>query len=319
MVSIIVPIYNASKYLCECLDSIINQTYHDIEVLCIDDGSRDNSAELCKKYQLIDSRIVYIYQENAGVSAARNRGLEQARGEYICFIDSDDLVDPHYIEHLLMLSEDGSMGICSYARNKTELREGFTKIHRLSVKEYIDSVVNEKILHPTIWMMIFKNNIIKDNRLLFTVGCVGNEDTEFYMKYMMFENCISVSDYKGYMYRDNPTSAVHKYDDKSLTIIEADVRISDVLVKNGMIKEDNLIVPSSIQYLVYKTARFGKRDVYDSVHHSYDVKPAMKKVIRHPRFSRKLVAALYIILGKSLFYRLISLSSLFDRSVVYNN
>ena len=100
LVSIIVPVYNVEKYLKKCVDSIINQTYKKIEIILIDDGSTDNSSIICDYYSKIDSRINVVHKKNGGLSDARNRGLDIANGEYICFIDSDDYVNLSFVEDL---------------------------------------------------------------------------------------------------------------------------------------------------------------------------------------------------------------------------
>ncbi|MDO7020479.1 glycosyltransferase family 2 protein, partial [Brachyspira innocens] len=98
MVSIIIPVYNVSNYLKTCLESVINQTYKELEIICINDGSTDNSFEILKEYASKDKRITIIDKKNAGVSAARNDGIEKAKGEYIFCIDSDDYIDNDFIE-----------------------------------------------------------------------------------------------------------------------------------------------------------------------------------------------------------------------------
>ena len=100
LISVIIPIYNTAEYLPRCLDSILNNTYRELEVICVNDGSRDNSLEVLKGYAARDSRVKVIDQPNAGVSAARNRGLDEATGEYIAFVDSDDWVHHRYFELL---------------------------------------------------------------------------------------------------------------------------------------------------------------------------------------------------------------------------
>ena len=101
LISVIVPIYGVEKYLEQCLDSILNQTYRQLEIILIDDGSPDRCGEICDRYASQDSRIQVIHQSNAGLSAARNAGMDIATGEYISFIDSDDYIDPHFYEKLL--------------------------------------------------------------------------------------------------------------------------------------------------------------------------------------------------------------------------
>lgn len=101
LVSVIVPIYNAEQYLCQCLDSILCQTYSNLEIILVDDGSTDNCLNVCTKYKKKDSRVVVVHQENRGVSAARNSGIEYSHGEYISFVDSDDELHSNAIEILL--------------------------------------------------------------------------------------------------------------------------------------------------------------------------------------------------------------------------
>ena len=116
LVSIIIPVYNVEKYLAECIESVLKQTYQNIEILLIDDGSPDNSGKICDEYEEKDSRVRVIHKENGGVSSARNVGLEQANGEYITFIDSDDFVSESYIEELYIALENGNsdLAFCKY-------------------------------------------------------------------------------------------------------------------------------------------------------------------------------------------------------------
>ena len=100
MISIIVPIYNVEKYLPQCLDSLISQTYRDIEIILVDDGSPDKCPEICDAYAKKDARIKVVHQINGGVSSARNTGLKASRGEYIGFVDPDDWLDRDYLKKL---------------------------------------------------------------------------------------------------------------------------------------------------------------------------------------------------------------------------
>lgn len=100
-VSIIIPIYNSEKYLKQCLESIINQTYKNIEIICINDGSTDNSEKIIKDYLKTNKNITYLKQPNAGQSIARNKGLEKATGDFILFVDSDDFIEKNMVEKLI--------------------------------------------------------------------------------------------------------------------------------------------------------------------------------------------------------------------------
>lgn len=114
MISVIVPVYNVEKYLNECVDSILAQTYTDFELILVDDGSPDNCGAICDEYAASDSRIRVIHQKNGGLSAARNTGLDIAKGEYVTFVDSDDLVCKTYLECLLqaLLAEQADIAVC---------------------------------------------------------------------------------------------------------------------------------------------------------------------------------------------------------------
>lgn len=118
LISIIVPIYNVENYLNKCLSSITQQTYTNIEILLIDDGSTDRSGEICKKWTQKDSRIKYFLKENGGVSSARNRGLQEAKGEYIGFVDADDWISPNMYESLYtqIIKNECDIAICSRTR-----------------------------------------------------------------------------------------------------------------------------------------------------------------------------------------------------------
>lgn len=306
MISVIVPVYNAEAYLGECVESLMRQTLNDIEILLINDGSIDNSAVICEKYSALDNRIRFFNQPNAGVSVARNKGLQEAKGEYVCFVDADDVVASNFLQTLFDMSGCGDFAICGYTRNQSILGQKGSTVKYYDTKSFIIQIFDESLVHPNIWMMMFKNAIIQKKKISFTPGCVRNEDTEFYIKYMIHENRIAVSDYKGYFYRDNPNSAVHKFNEKSLTFIEADQRISDELVKAGIMNNNNLIVPASVQYFIYQTARQKNIEIYDKVHELYDVQLMMRRMIRHTRYSRKGVALAYLFLGRKYFFKLLS-------------
>ena len=112
-VSVVIPVYNVEGYLEECLDSVINQTLEDIEIICINDGSTDNSLEILEEYAKKDNRIKILNQENQGISATRNNGLKICKGKYICFLDSDDYLELNALMETYDISEKYSLDICS--------------------------------------------------------------------------------------------------------------------------------------------------------------------------------------------------------------
>ena len=116
LVSIIVPAYNAQLHLAECLDSLLKQTYSNLQIIVVDDGSTDNTAVICDEYRKKDERIVVIHKSNGGLSDARNAGIEIAKGKYITLIDSDDYVEKDYVQFLYQLIKENNaeMSICSH-------------------------------------------------------------------------------------------------------------------------------------------------------------------------------------------------------------
>ena len=296
MISIIIPIYNAELYLVECLRSLQSQTYKNIEIILVDDGSTDNSRSICEKYAKRDQRIHLYSQENVGVSVARNKGLSVAKGNYICFVDADDVVAPDYLSHLMELSKDGSFPVCGYTRDEKEIGSGCKSVTQ----------------HPNIWMMLFKRSIIQKNKIKFTEGCVRNEDTEFFINYLTYEQTIKVSQYRAYYYRPNPTSAMGApITVKALTSIEASRRINRLLVEKGIISDESIVLSNGVLTYAYALSKSRNVELYDYLHKKYNVSFAMKRMLTFPRISKRFVAFIYLILGKSLFFKFIGFQRLF--------
>lgn len=306
MISVIIPIYNSAQYISECLSSISNQTYSNFEIICVNDGSTDESEKIIQDISKREKRIRYFSQSNSGVSVARNKAISEARGEWICFVDSDDVIHKDFLKHLLTIVDENGMSICSYTRNLSSLGENNHKTEKFTNREFIRTVINESRCSPNICMMLFKNNIIQENNIRFTAGCVRNEDTEFYLKYMTHIDNVTTSDYVGYFYRDNPNSAVHKFNEKSLTYIEAAERIARFLENKNIIEDNNLIVEAAIQYFIYHLARQKNKYLYDKLHETYDVRRIMKSMLTFPRKSRKGVALAYMVMGQSVFFKFMS-------------
>ena len=306
MISIIVPIFKAEKFLAECLRSIQIQDYPDFEVLCVNDGSPDNSSTIVQKIAGEDSRFILINQPNGGVSKARNTALSKAKGDYVCFVDSDDIVATNFLSTLLMLSSDDSFAVCGYTRNKEDLGKDGSKVLSYTAKDYVRHIFDETIEHPNICMMLFKNSIIQKQHLDFTIGCVRNEDTEFYIRYLMYENKVAFSDRKCYFYRVNLDSAMHVTTIKSFTSLEASKRIGVVLKNNGIYDNENIDLHSNIQGMTYHISREHNIDMYNYLHDNYDVKNAMCALLKHPSMRRRVVAAFYLCCGKTFFYKCVS-------------
>lgn len=206
MISIIIPVYNTQTYLNKCIQSIIDQTYQFWECILINDGSTDNSKIICDKWANKDKRIIAIHQPNKGVSIARNKGLDVARGEYITFVDSDDWVTPTYLEDLITAKKsdliisgltkyDSDHKSTIYVPNKNQL---FSLSNRYT-SYFVE--LNEKFLIFGPCAKLYKTNIINNYHIRFPESCSLGEDLEFNFKYLSQISNLTTISISNYYYR----------------------------------------------------------------------------------------------------------------------
>lgn len=171
LISVIVPIYNVEKYLERCIESIIKQTYKNLEIILVDDGSNDFSGKICDKYSKKDRRIKVIHKKNEGLSEARNSGLEIARGEYIGFVDSDDYIETNMYEYLLSLLKinNADISVCGFQKVWDDIKsrkEENTIIENnnivLKSKDAIEYIVDDQILKSYAWNKLYKRSLFID-------------------------------------------------------------------------------------------------------------------------------------------------------------
>ena len=204
LISVIVPVYNVEPYLRQCLDSIVNQTYPNIEILIVDDGSPDRCGEICDEYAEKDSRIIVIHQENAGLSAARNAALDIARGEYIMFVDSDDWVEPIFCEKALEMALEYQVEIAIfgyYSVYQNKLIPNVTHTPRiLDGTEAIQHIVlyDEPSLCNAVWNKIYHKRLFQNLR--FPLGMTA-EDAALQYKFLFLTPKVYVFDQCLYNYR----------------------------------------------------------------------------------------------------------------------
>ena len=190
MISIIVPIYNVEKYLSRCIDSILQQSYQNLELILVDDGSPDGCGAICDAYAEKDSRITVIHQKNAGVSAARNAGLSCARGMLIGFIDPDDYIAPNMYQELIeaMEATEAELAICGYNYVDEDARVDEHRKYPLAERELLtQEQLMERFsdmppsIRLSVWNKLFKSNLLHD--LKFMEGLHSSEDVLFLAKY----------------------------------------------------------------------------------------------------------------------------------------
>lgn len=188
MLSIIIPIYNPGDKLRVCLNSIKSQTYHDIEVLMVNDGSKDSSKIICEEFAQRDPRFVYIEQENAGVSVARNKGVKFSHGDYICFVDSDDSVEPNYVECMIKAMEETYadivlQGLTNIFGSKVRDKKSFPNL-TVNVCDLDDKMFEELFYFCGPYCKLFRADYIHSNKIEFPKELAYGEDFVFYVKYL---------------------------------------------------------------------------------------------------------------------------------------
>lgn len=197
----IVPCYNAELYVQHCIDSVLAQSIQEWELLLIDDGSSDNTAKICQYAQKLDSRIVYIHQENKGVSSARNKGLQLATGEFITCIDADDWLEPNFIE-VFLRSKIADINICGY---REIYPNGKVRTEWIPETLYsqipLDTYTVRNSYFRTPWAVIFRRNFLKNNKLYFLEDLSWGEDTMFLLFATIKANDISFISEVLYNYR----------------------------------------------------------------------------------------------------------------------
>ncbi len=203
-VSIIIPVFNPGGALSKCIDSVLAQSFADIEVILINDGSTDNSDRICREFAAADKRIKYFLQENAGVSAARNRGIELACGKYICFVDSDDYVEPDYVLSMVeaMTGTDADIAIqgLKQIQNGVMVYEEVFADGVYAMSSLSDEQFDRMFFYCGPYCKLFKSAIVKGREVRFPLGLSYGEDAVFYHTYLMCCRSMALLSRSGYNY-----------------------------------------------------------------------------------------------------------------------
>ena len=211
LISFIIPVYNSSKYIKDCVYSITNQTYKNIEVLLIDDGSTDNSLQICKELQSVDKRIKVIHKKNGGTSSARNVGLKETKGEYVTFIDNDDFWNnDKVLEEIVSQLEDSHADVLTFDTSEYyENQDKYiysTKICKRSEivgkskSDALKTLISRGLLYRAVWTKVIKTSIIKTNKLFFPEG-MRNEDTDWTADLLLVAKTYDYYEKKFHIYR----------------------------------------------------------------------------------------------------------------------
>lgn len=205
--SIVIPIYNASKYIEHCIDSLLSQNYRLFELILVDDGSQDDSLAKCKKYAALDNRVIVYHKDNGGPSSARNFGLKEAKGNYILFIDSDDYVESNYLSMIydMTQSNDADLYVLGFIVDYSNRAEIFKlNDHFYSKSKICDFIESElKSRHwGNPWNKVYKKEIVENNNILFDETINYSEDALFNFCYANYCKSVYSSSITSYHYRN---------------------------------------------------------------------------------------------------------------------
>ncbi len=262
-VSIIVPVYNGSKYIGDTLDSIINQDFDDFEIIVIDDGSTDNSLEIVKE-KLSSSTISHeiIHQDNLGVSCARNRGIAMAHGDYLVFVDADDCITRNHLSELYNGKTDFSLiQLVKKEGNNLSAPYYFSK-SAVSCNDFIKMELNMQIPFNFCQLM-YKKSIIIENNINFTPNLIYGEDTEFALKALSFGDKISLSNEVTYYYIQHEQSAIRTSEFKRFEIVNIFENLAQYYKTQEKNDLANLIITSRIPKAIFGNMNYFFYNNYD--------------------------------------------------------
>lgn len=287
LVTVIVPVYNTSKYLKRCVESIINQTYKKVEIILVDDGSTDHSSLMCDQFAERDERIKVIHKANGGLSTSRNRGLDEATGEWIVFVDSDDWISLNTIEFCVnYIQEDSSLDIVQYGILKVKTVDEAKSDNGTWHNKYKSKSICRKMLFESLWdeawfsccRCLFNSNVI--GSLRFRVGKI-NEDIDF--KYHAFQRAKHVLDCnakKYYYFQDKGSITTDALRPRDFDLYDAVDELKKYIIEEN---DGEMLRYAEIKYakvslsLLCKAAYFGVSDDFK------DKKTVIKMLIKNLR------------------------------------
>lgn len=303
-VSIIVPIYNSEKHLEQCLNSVLAQSWSDYEVILIDDGSTDNSREIYGRFLKLDKRFAAYHQANKGASAARNYGLDVAQGKILIFLDSDDVIFPTFLEHIVRCMDDGKDLVC-FSSKKFRDRIQLTNIEDIRVKEYTPLQSIENLLYHKIPLSVTRAAYRRETfaQLRFMEDLYICEDVVMLLEILiLYEGTIPFIETELYGYRIHKESITH-YGNwrKKLTGLTAMEVMKDSLVKSNIYMEKAWISRCmNSMRLIYKTIPWKEREERDMIWRN--IKQYRKTVMFDRQAAkRERVSAAVSLCGQSVF------------------
>lgn len=300
-ISVLIPVYNVEKYLPQCLDSIISQTFTDFECICVNDGSTDNSLSVLQEYANKDSRIKIINQTNSGASIARNKALKQSTGQYIALVDSDDFISKDYLEKLLAVSEKENSDIV-YCRhkmyypldnryesgvNKEKLSNLFKNYSNLKKSdkriEYILNIVENS---RSICMKLYKSELIKNNDICFFENVFAEMDYSFNILVNLYSEKISLLDEELYFYRKQVESITAKKKTFRINAINSFIYLTKEMEKRNLLQKNKILKKFVLSHFTFnigkKIPKESQQEVFSVAYNHFLY---LKQILRDSFFS----------------------------------
>lgn len=247
LVTLIVPVYNGERYLAECIESILNQDYKKVELILVNDGSTDHSAEILEKYSSRDDRVFVLQQKNSGVSTARNLALHHSHGEYICFVDQDDYIASDYVSYFykLIIETGAEIALTPHAKRFTSSKYERTKssYKDSSIDVWTGEKAAQEMLYYNLviapWNKMISCNLIVRNKISFNPRCFGGEGFNFSMDCFQRTKKVAVGHRRIYYYRvDNPDSGMTTF---SLQMVNRGIEAVELIEANLVNKTPELL------------------------------------------------------------------------------
>lgn len=293
LISVIIPVYNTEKYLRQCIESVINQTYSNLQIIIVNDGSTDNSGNICDEYQKEDLRIKVIHQENLGVSVARNHGLQYATGDWISFVDSDDILIKDAYENLIKCSTDAQMimGKIMLLDEDGKITEPDKFLNKQEIPqiEFLNDLFLEEqysyLGYPV--DKLYRREVIIKNALKFDNEIKLNEDRLFVLEYMRYCKKATICNHVIYLYRQKSKELVTEakrnkiVTNSEMTVIDA----FNKMQKIGKTYSDNLyflICRKSFESALDLLSRLPENDNEKQKKVENFLKESMKKCLKNP-------------------------------------
>lgn len=282
-VSVVVPVYNVEDYLKRCIDSILHQTYKNIEIILVDDGATDKSGQICDEYARKDSRIRVVHQKNRGLSGARNTGIDIAAGEYITFIDSDDYVADNYIEELISILEEkgADISIClglKFDGKFASIIDNEKKILEFTSEEAIEDMLYRKIVNSYAWGKLFKTSFWADIR--FPEGALFEDVKTIYKLYDLADKIVMTNQYLYYYYQRTGSIVNSGFDKRKLDVVKAGIEIKKFVDKKYPKISDAAISKIFISSLdQYRKIPYGRRYQEEKKYLKSIIQKSRKKVL----------------------------------------